>query len=198
MINLQSLSGSGELLFILNDLAEGNPILPANHAINTAEHLFTRIPDEVIQAQIEKLEATDLANQQAAVPSTNGDTVEEVISAGPIKYADLKESISFDDFVKMDIRTGTILAAERMEKSKKLLKLQVNLGFETRTILSGIAEHFQPEEVIGRQVVVLANLAPRVMMGIASAGMILMAEDSEGKLSFVSPGTGWPDGFGVK
>jgi methionyl-tRNA synthetase len=197
MINLQSLSGSGELLFILNDLAEGNPILPANHAINTAEHLFTRIPDEVIQAQIEKLEATDLANQQAAEP-THGDAVVEEVVAGPIEYADLKESISFDDFAKMDIRTGTILAAARMEKSKKLLKLQVDLGFETRTILSGIAEHFQPEEVIGRQVVVLANLAPRVMMGIASAGMILMAEDSEGKLSFVSPGTGWPNGFGVK
>lgn len=197
MINLQSLSGSGELLFILNDLAEGNPILPANHAINAAEHLFTRIPDEVIEAEIAILAATDLANQV----TTTAEEVPEVAEAVPaasIAYADLKESIQYDDFAKMDIRTGTIVSAEKMEKSKKLLKLQVDLGFETRTILSGIAEHFQPADILGQQVVVLANLAPRVMMGTASAGMILMAEDAEGKLSFVSPNQGWPNGFGVK
>jgi methionyl-tRNA synthetase len=84
-----------------------------------------------------------------------------------------------------------------MEKSKKLLKLSVDLGFETRTILSGIAEHFSPEQVIGQQVVIVANLAPRVMMGIESQGMILMADDAEGKLSFVQPSEGWPTGRGV-
>jgi methionyl-tRNA synthetase len=188
MINLRSLSGKGELLFILNDLAEGNPILPAHHAINAAEHLFSRIPDEVIQAQIAKLEATDLANQQSAA----------VAAPKEIQYTPMKEAIQYDDFAKMDIRTGTVLSAEKVEKSKKLLKLQVDLGFETRTILSGIAEHFQPEEVVGKQVIVLANLAPRVMMGTESQGMILMAEDAEGKLSFVSPSTQWPNGFGVK
>ena len=110
----------------------------------------------------------------------------------------MKETIQYDDFAKMDIRTGTILTAEKMDKSKKLLKLQVDLGFEQRTILSGIAEHFQPEEVVGKQVIVLANLAPRAMMGIESQGMILMAENAEGKLSFVSPEAGWPGGMGVK
>ena len=110
----------------------------------------------------------------------------------------MKDTIQYDDFAKMDIRTGTILTAEKMEKSKKLLKLSVDLGFETRTILSGIAEHFSAEEVVGKQVVVLANLAPRPMMGIESQGMILMAENAEGKLSFVSPADGWPGGCSVR
>lgn len=198
MINLQSLSGGGALLFILNDLAEGNPILPVNHAINAAEHLFTRIPDEVIQAQIAQLEATDRTNQEESAGATEPVSVEEVAVPASISYAEMKELVQYDDFAKMDIRTGTIVAAEEVEKSKKLLKLQVDLGFETRTILSGIATHFRPESVVGQQVVVLANLAPRVMMGTASAGMILMAEDAEGKLSFVTPQQGWPNGFGVK
>ena len=98
----------------------------------------------------------------------------------------------------MDIRTGTILTAEKMDKAKTLLQPKGDLGFEERTILSGIAEHFSPEEVVGREVVVLANLAPRPIMGIESQGMILMAENAEGKLSFVSPAQGWPSGWGVK
>jgi methionyl-tRNA synthetase len=187
MINLRSLSGTGELLFILNDLAEGNPILPVNHAINQPEHLFSRITDDVIQAEIDILEATDRQNQIIAPPTT-----------ATMEYTPIKETIAYDDFAKMDIRTGTILAAEKMEKSKKLLKLQVDLGLEQRTILSGIAEHFQPEEVVGQQVIVLANLAPRVMMGIESQGMILMAENEAGKLCFVRPNEGWTNGQGVK
>ena len=99
----------------------------------------------------------------------------------------LKETIAFDDFAKMDIRIGEIVAAEKMDKSKKLLKLQVNDGFVTRTILSGIAEHFAPEDLIGKQVTFLANLAPRKMMGIESEGMILMAEDADGSLALVQP-----------
>ncbi|MDX2279816.1 MAG: methionine--tRNA ligase [Saprospiraceae bacterium] len=198
MINLQSVSGSGELLFILNDLAEGNPILPANHAINSAAHLFTRIPEEVIQAQVARLEATDRTNQAESAAAEESVSSEEPAVSASISYPELKELIQYDDFANMDIRTGTIVAAEAVEKSKKLLKLQVDLGFETRTILSGIALHFRPESVVGQQVVVLANLAPRVMMGTTSAGMILMAEDSEGQLSFVAPPPGWPNGFGVK
>ncbi len=191
LINLNALDETrGELLFILNDLAEGNPILPTGHAISAAEHLFSRIPDEVIAAQVAKLEATD----QAAAAAT---TTPEPEPASNM-YAPLAPTITYDDFAKLDIRTGTILTAEKMEKSKKLLRLSVDLGFETRTILSGIAEHFTPEEVVGRQVVVLANLAPRVMMGVESQGMILMAENAEGKLSFVRPEEGWPSGFGVK
>jgi methionyl-tRNA synthetase len=184
MINLNSVNAQGELMFILNDLAEGNPIIPQYHAINQAEHLFTRIPDEVIQAQIEKLnQQPDAAN--ALAPDTSA-----------MSYEAIKETIQYDDFAKMDIRTGVVLSAEKMEKSKKLLKLQVDLGLETRTILSGIAEHFQPEEVVGQQVLVLANLAPRMMMGTESQGMILMAEDAAGKLHFASSPTG--AGFGVR
>lgn len=187
MLGLPALHDNGELLDILNELVEGNPIVQPNHALGQPEHLFSRIPDEVIQKQIDKLNATDLANQAA--------TRED--HPATINYKPVKETIQYDDFSKLDIRTGTILTAEKVEKSKKLLKLSVDLGFETRTILSGIAEHYTPEEVIGRQVIVLANLAPRVMMGSESAGMILMAEDADGKLSFVSPAADWPNGMGV-
>ena len=99
----------------------------------------------------------------------------------------VKETIEFDDFAKMDIRIGEIIAAEKMEKSKKLLKLTVNDGIKERTILSGIAEHFKPEEVVGKQVSFLANLAPRKMMGLESEGMILMTTNTDGKLVFVNP-----------
>ena len=98
-----------------------------------------------------------------------------------------KPEIIYDDFAKIDLKVGTIVAAEKVEKADKLLKLQVDLGFETRTVVSGIALHYQPEAIIGKQVVVVANLAPRKMRGIESNGMILMAEDKSGKLHFVSP-----------
>jgi methionyl-tRNA synthetase len=101
---------------------------------------------------------------------------------------DLKAEIVFDDFGKIDLRTGIITAAQKVPKADKLLQLEVDLGFETRTILSGIAMHFDPEAVVGQKVVVVANLAPRKMRGIDSNGMILMAEDAEGKLHFVSAG----------
>jgi methionyl-tRNA synthetase len=185
MLNLGALRDKGDLLAILNELVEGNPVVLPNHALGQPEHLFSRIPDEVIDAQIAKLGATEPA-ALVAPASTE------------IQYAPMKETIQYDDFAKMDIRTGKILTAEKMEKSKKLLKLSVDLGFETRTILSGIAEHFSPEEVVGKQVVVLANLAPRPMMGVESQGMILMAENAEGGLSFVSPASDWPNGFGVR
>ncbi len=186
MLNLNPLQDNGDLLEILNELVEGNPVIPAQHALNEPEHLFSRIPDEVIEKQIAKLAATEQQNQpQNESPSATS-------------YQPLKEMIQFDDFAKLDLRTGTILTAEKVDKSKKLLKLSVDLGFETRTILSGIAEYFTPEQVVGQQVVIVANLAPRVMMGTESQGMILMAEDAEGKLSFVSPAAAWPNGMGVK
>ncbi len=185
MLNLPPLQDQREWLDMLNELAEGNPLLRPNHALGQAAHLFSRIPDEVIEAQIAKLDA---AGSTGAPPQTDQAPAEKPA------FAPLRDPIQYDDFAKMDIRTGTILHAEKMEKSKKLLRLQVDLGFEQRTILSGIAEHFSPEAVIGRQVLVLANLAPRKMMGIESQGMILMAEDATGKLGFVSPETGWPNG----
>jgi methionyl-tRNA synthetase len=184
MLQLPELQDNGEWRDLMAAPTENASLLPAGHKIGAAEHLFSRIPDEVIDAQIAKL--------------TQNAPVETASTEVTINYAPMKETVQFDDFAKMDIRTGTILTAEKMEKSKKLLKLSVDLGFEQRTILSGIAEHFQPEEVVGKHVIVLANLAPRVMMGTESQGMILMAEDAEGKLSFVSPNDGWPSGMGVR
>ncbi|HEY4876320.1 MAG TPA: methionine--tRNA ligase subunit beta, partial [Puia sp.] len=99
----------------------------------------------------------------------------------------VKPEIQYDDFAKLDLKVGTILSAEKIEKADKLLKLEIDLGFEKRIIVSGIALHFSPEEIIGKQVVVVANLAPRKMRGVESNGMILMAENSEGKLYFINP-----------
>ena len=132
--------------------------------------LFEKIEDNTVQKQVDKLtqSKTQMELASKSVPA-------------------IKDTVVFDDFAKMDIRIGEIVAAEKMEKSKKLLKLQVNDGFVTRTILSGIAEHFGPEDLIGKQVTFLANLAPRNMMGIDSEGMILLAEDADGSLALVQP-----------
>ena len=147
-------------------------LITPNHLINTekAEILFSQIEDAQIQHQIEKLEATKTANK----------TENKVV-------APQKELIQFDDFAKMDIRIGTILEAEKMPKANKLLVLKVDTGIDIRTIVSGIAEHFTPEEVIGKQVTVLVNLAPRALRGIESQGMILMSNLPDGKLVFVNP-----------
>ncbi len=201
MLALPPVNDRGEWAALLADLTANRAPLPAGHTLGEPGHLFSRISDEVIAAQVAKLEATREA--QAEQPAVAAETVQNNLPSAvepttDITYAPLKDTIAFDDFAKMDIRTGQILTAEKMPKSKKLLKLQVDLGFETRTILSGIAEHFEPEQVIGQQVIVLANLAPRPMMGVESQGMILMAENAEGKLSFVSPTAGWPGGFGVR
>ena len=110
---------------------------------------------------------------------------------------ELKPQIIYDDFAKLDLRVGTIVSAEKVAKADKLLKLEVDLGFEKRTIVSGIAMHFTPEEIVGKQVVVVANLAPRKMRGIESNGMILMAEDKSGKLHFVIPDGKVDEGSGV-
>jgi methionyl-tRNA synthetase len=112
---------------------------------------------------------------------------EEPAAAIEVAVKPLKPEIVYDDFAKLDIRVGKVLAAEKMEKSNKLLKLLVDTGVDKRTILSGIALHFTPEEMIGKQVTLIANLAPRKMMGIESQGMILMAEDADGKLKLLQP-----------
>ena len=145
-------------------------VIAAGTALQNPGLLFEKIEDEAVQKQVDKLVQTKAQMELATktVPA-------------------LKETVAFDDFAKMDIRIGEIIAAEKMEKSKKLLKLQVNDGFETRTILSGIAEHFAPEDLVGKQVTFLANLAPRKMIGIESEGMILMAEDADGSLALVQP-----------
>ncbi len=109
-----------------------------------------------------------------------------------------KEEIAFDDFMKMDIRTGTILEAVKVPKTKKLLKLKIDTGIDQRTVVSGIAEYYKAEDIIGKKVSVLVNLAPRKLRGIESQGMILMAEDADGKLCFVSPTEDVSDGSEVK
>jgi methionyl-tRNA synthetase len=145
-------------------------LLPEGHKIGKAELLFSKIEDETIQKQLDKLEASKKANEAA------NKTVEPQ-----------KDTITFEDFTKLDMRIGKILEAEKMPKTKKLLKLKVDTGIDTRTIVSGIAESFTAEEVVGKRVTVLVNLAPRALRGVESQGMILMTENADGKLVFVNP-----------
>ena len=147
-------------------------LVEAGHEIGKPELLFEKIEDDVIEAQLKKLADIKAANAAAAAAE---------------HVTDQKEECSYDEFQKMDIRVSTILEAEKVAKTKKLLKLTVDTGIDKRTIVSGIAEHFTPEELVGRQVLVLVNLAPRELKGITSNGMILMAEDASGKLELLAP-----------
>jgi methionyl-tRNA synthetase len=153
-------------------VSETSELIPAGHQIGEAELLFAKIEDEEIQKQIDKLEATKVANKadnKMAEPQ--------------------KETIQYDDFAKIDLRVGTILEAEKMPKANKLLILKIDTGIDVRTIVSGIAESFSPEEIIGKRVTVLVNLAPRNLRGVDSEGMILMTTNTDGKLVFVNPDT---------
>lgn len=154
-----------------NDVEEKSELIPANHTIGKAELLFAKIEDKDIQVQLDKLEATKLANE------AENKVVEPQ-----------KETIEFDDFTKLDMRVGTIIEAVKVPKTKKLLQLKVDVGIDTRTIVSGIAESFKPEDIIGQKVTVLVNLAPRKLRGVESQGMILMTDTPDGKLAFVEPG----------
>lgn len=141
----------------------------AGHLINKEELLFSKVEDDAIQFQLNKLEESKVAN------------------AKPVTVKEIKHETTFDDFAKMDIRTATIIAAEAVPKTDKLLKLTLDTGVDIRTVVSGIATYYKPQDVIGQKVCLLANLAPRKIKGIESQGMILMAENQEGELSFVSP-----------
>ncbi|WP_299095968.1 methionine--tRNA ligase [uncultured Winogradskyella sp.] len=154
------------------DISTKDVLLPAGHSIQSRkpELLFSKIEDDTIQKQLDKLEASKKANEAANK-----------------KVEPQKEEITFDDFTKLDLRVGTILEAEKMPKTKKLMVLKVDTGIDTRTIVSGIAESFSPEDVIGKRVTVLVNLAPRKLRGVESQGMILMTEDESGNLVFVNP-----------
>jgi methionyl-tRNA synthetase len=156
-------------------------LLSVGYSLRAPELLFRKVEDEEILKQIEKLKS----NTPASATPTEVKN-EEQGQAGEQEAAPAKPEIQYDDFAKLDLRVGTITAAEKVLKADKLLKLSVALGTETRTIVSGIALHFAPEEIVGKQVVVVANLAPRKMRGIESQGMILMAEDNTGKLHFIS------------
>jgi len=153
-----------------NDISTKEELLVPEHQIGKAELLFSKIEDAEIATQLEKLAATKVANEQS----------NKVIEPQ-------KKTIEFDDFTKLDIRVGTILEAEKMPKTKKLLILKVDVGIDVRTIVSGIAESFQPETIIGQQVTVVCNLAPRTLRGVESQGMILMTDTPDGKLAFVEP-----------
>ena len=152
------------------DVISEEPLLVPGHLLQKSQLLFEKIEEEAIEKQLQKLK-NNLSHENQK------NEVEEAP----------KEMISFDDFTKMDLKTGTILEAEKMTKTKKLLLLKVDLGHEQRTIVSGIAESYQPEEVVGKKVTVLTNLQPRAIRGVESQGMLLMAEDQDGRLIFISP-----------
>jgi len=178
MIRLRSFLNLEKLQW--NELGRRD-LLKAGDRVNTPELLFEKIEDDAIQRQVDKLLATKKANEseQATV-------------------APAKAHIEYDDFARMDIRTGTIVAAEKVAKTKKLMKLTINTGIDQRTVVSGIAEHYEPEQIIGQRVSILVNLAPKNLKGIESQGMILMAENNEGRLVFVVPGEAINDGAEIR
>lgn len=153
-----------------NELENTNEIIPSGHQMNPSELVFAKIEDETIEFQINKLKNSKTLNNM-----TNPNAEPQ------------RETITFDDFTKIDMRVGTILEAEKVEKADKLLKLKVDTGIDVRTIVSGIAESFTPEEIIGKQVTVLVNLAPRKIRGIESQGMLLLTDKEDGKLTFLTP-----------
>lgn len=170
ILDMEQENSSGEEDTLWTEISTKESLLPAGHHIGKAELLFSKIEDEQIQQQLEKLEATKAAN-----------------AAENKKLEPQKETATFEDFTKMDLRVGTIVEATKMPKADKLLVLKVNTGLDTRTIVSGIAESFKPEDIIGKKVTVLLNLAPRKLRGVESEGMILMTEDAKGKLVFLNP-----------
>lgn len=162
-------------------------LLSVGYSLREPQILFRKIEDAEINAQLEKLKMKSkkmekATNQQQQKTDNGQPTIEE-----KHQTPNTKQEIFFDDFAKIDLKVGTIISAEKVQKADKLLKLEVDLGFEKRTIVSGIAMHFQPEDIVGKQVTVVTNLAPRKMRGIESNGMILMAEDGAGKLYFINP-----------
>ena len=146
-------------------------LLPEGHSLREPQLLFAKVEDEAIEAQLKRLEEIRKAREAAAA----------------LKAEPQKEECSFEDFEKMDIRTATVLEAERVPKTDKLLKLTIDTGIDRRVIVSGIAEYYSPEEMLGKQICILANLKPRVIRGIESKGMILMARQGDGKMRFITP-----------
>ena len=177
--------------------------LSAGHQLGSPGLLFQKIEDDVIEVQISKLLSAGAANaaavlaESASKSNNSGIENDKNMNAALETVAENKPEVTYDDFAKLDLRVATVVACEKVEKADKLLKLTLEVGTETRTVVSGIALHFSPEEVVGKQVLLLANLAPRKMRGIESQGMILMAEDADGKLVFMSPSNAVASGSGV-
>lgn len=169
-------------------------MLPAGHIIGQAELLFTKFEDADVEREVEKLrDKSKVNNQQSAINTQQSDPSSLV----PRPLSPMKESITFDQFQALDIRIGTIVEAERVPKTDKLLRLRIDIGSEVRTVVSGIAGSYAPEDIIGQQVSLLCNLEPRKIKGIESQGMVLMAEDADGRLSFVQPDRKVAEGSGV-
>jgi methionyl-tRNA synthetase len=170
-------------------------LLSVGYSLREPQLLFRKIEDAEIAEQVEKLK---VKSKKVEESKTKNDP--EVATAGQDvakTEPNIKPEIVFDDFAKIDLKVGMIVSAEKVEKADKLLKLQIDLGFETRTVVSGIALHFKPEEIVGKQVTVVTNLAPRKMRGIESNGMILMAEDKSGRLHFINPEEKIDEGSGI-
>ena len=187
ILALDPVSGNGDLEEMLTQLSEGEALIKDGHTINKASHLFSRIDDQVIQIQIDKLHATK-EKQSVAAPKEAAIIAEKEIE---------KATIQYEDFSKLDIKVATIIHAEKIPKADKLLKLTLNVGDHERTVVSGIAAHYKSEDLIGLQVSLLANLAPRKLRGVESQGMILMAEDANGNLKFVAPTEEVAPGSGI-
>lgn len=177
MLNLEPLSGQSDLVTIMDSLAEGFSVLAIDHKVGEPQHLFDRIDDDTISEQMQKLMETDRIQKQMQ----SSDEDEEKV------FKPVKDLIDFNRFSSVDLRVGEIISAEKVKKADKLLHLEVDLGFEIRSIVSGIAEFHAPDTIIGQKVVVVTNLEVRKIKGIESKGMILMAETPEGKLDFVLP-----------
>lgn len=177
-LKLRNMLNMGELNW---SKAGDKEILKPGHTINESMLLFQKIEDETIQIQLDKLAKVKKENQTIDQPT-----------------APVKEDVSFEEFSKMDIRVGTILSAEKVAKTKKLLQLKIDTGIDQRTVVSGIAEFFDPSEIIGKQVSILVNLAPRKIRGIESQGMILMAEDADGRLEFILPSDAVKNGSEIR
>ncbi len=215
LLNLPKVE-DGILELMLAKLNTGHPLLPVGHEVGKPEILFAKIRDrkddsrlKIIERQkanldsILEMEKVALLNE---ITKQDKEMLEKIVTE--VKEIDrniekttdqipIKEEIQFGDFTKLDIRTGTVLTAEAVPKTDKLLKLTIDIGLETRTVVSGIAEHFKPAEVVGKKVLLLANLAPRKLRGVESQGMVLMAEDAEGKLGFVGAGDEWANGLTI-
>lgn len=178
MLGLESELNKTNIVLMMNQLNEGKPIVEEGFRIGAATHLYSRIPDEVIQVQIDRLHQAQRSREMNAVVQDDSNA---------IAYTPEKAPIVYDQFATLDLRCGEILSAARVPKADKLLQLEVNLGYERRTVVSGIANDFSPEEVVGRKVVLVANLEPRKIRGVESRGMILMGSNPEGRLYFISP-----------
>lgn len=187
MFNLPALQDN-DWSDLLTKLADAETLIPVGHQLGEAEILFAKVHNKKDKSRLELIES-----KKAEIEVLRKKLELEALQPEPIQ-----EQIVFDDFAKIDLRTATIIAAEKVAKTKKLLKLTVDLGLEQRTVVSGIAAFYKPEEVIGQQVVLVANLAPRNMKGIDSEGMILMAESLDGKLTFVQPKDNYGNGLVVK